>query len=128
MITKSPLSQEKKYMTTASVGLGFRSKISDTILISNPLFSDDLAADTNFSYSPLFDDDAIGDRMFYTASFRHSGKIKDKFGYKISFTYLNGNDWLYDDPFEPNYIQQGYQTSEGVLPELTVSHLAFYGH
>ena len=45
MITKSPLSQEKKYMTTASVGLGFRSKISDTILISNPLFSDDLAAD-----------------------------------------------------------------------------------
>ena len=116
MITKSPLSQEKKYMTTASVGLGFRSKISDTILISNPLFSDDLAADTNFSYSPLFDDDAIGDRMFYTASFRHSGKIKDKFGYKISFTYLNGNDWLYDDPFEPNYIQQGYQTSEGRIP------------
>jgi outer membrane receptor for ferrienterochelin and colicins len=111
MITKSPLSQEKQYMTTASIGLGFRSKISDTITISSPI---DPATGLVYSdYTPLFDYDNIGERMFYTASFRHSGKINDKFGYKILFTYLNGMDWLYDDPFEPAQIQLGYQTSEG---------------
>lgn len=111
MITKSPLTQEKQFMTTASIGLGFRSKISDTILISNPV--DPATGLVYDGYTPLFDYDNIGERMFYTASFRHSGKINDRFGYKILFTYLDGMDWLYDDPFEPAQIQLGYQTSEG---------------
>lgn len=111
IISKSPLSQEKNFMTTASVGIGFRSKISDTILISNPI--DPATGFVDTAYHPLFDNDAISDRMFYSASFRHSGKINDKFGYRILFTYLDGQDWLYDDPFEPNYIQKGYQTNEG---------------
>ncbi|MFI5170767.1 MAG: TonB-dependent receptor domain-containing protein [Chitinophagales bacterium] len=110
-ITKSPLAQEKDFVTTASVGFGFRSKISDTILIANP--KDPTTGLIDTSYRPLFDYESIGDRMFYTAGFRHAGKIKDKFGYKITFTYLSGTDWLYDDPFEPNYIQKGYQTAEG---------------
>ena len=111
MITKSPLAQEKPFMTTASIGLGFRSKMSDTILISNPI--DPATGNIYADYTPLFDYENIGDRMFYTASFRHSGKINDKFGYKILFTYLDGTDWLYDDPFEPARIQLGYQTAEG---------------
>ncbi|MBL0280279.1 MAG: TonB-dependent receptor [Bacteroidetes bacterium] len=111
MITKSPLAQEKPFMTTASIGLGFRSKMSDTILISNPI--DPATGNIYADYTPLFDYENIGDRMFYTASFRHSGKINDKFGYKILFTYLDGTDWLYDDPFEPAQIQLGYQTAEG---------------
>lgn len=111
MITKSPLSQEKKFMTTAAIGLGFRSQISDTIGIANPI--DPTTGLVYTDYDPLFDYANIGDRMFYTASFRHSGKINDRFGYKILFTYLDGMDWIYDDPFEPARIQLGYQTSTG---------------
>lgn len=111
MITKSPLSQEKKYMTSASLGLGFRSMISDTIMIANPI--DPATGLVYGDYTPLFDYDNIGERTFYTAGFRHSGKVNDQFGYRILFTYLNGMDWLYDDPFEPAQVQLGYQTSEG---------------
>jgi len=111
MITKSPLAQEKKFMTTAAIGLGFRSKISDTIGIANPI--DPATGLVYADYEPLFDFDNISDRMFYTASFRHSGNINDRFGYKILFTYLDGMDWIYDDPFEPNQIQLGKQTATG---------------
>lgn len=111
MISKSPLSQEKPYMTTASIGIGFRSMMSDTILISNPL--DPSTGVVYGDYTPLFDSSSVVDRMLYTASFRHSGKVNNKFGYRILFTYLNGMDWFYDDPFEPSRVQLGYQTSEG---------------
>lgn len=111
MISKSPLTQEKPYMTTASFGIGFRSMIDDTIFISNPI--DPSTGLVYSDYKPLFDSSSIVDRMLYTASFRHSGKINDKFGYRILFTYLNGMDWFYDDPFEPSRLQLGYQTSEG---------------
>lgn len=110
-ITKSPLAQKKNFMTTATVGIGFRSKISDTILIASQI--DPATGIIDTAYHPQFDFESIGDRMFYTTGFRHSGKINDKFGYKITFTYLSGTDWLYDDPFEPNFIQKGYQTAEG---------------
>ena len=111
LITKSPLAQDKKYLTTASVGIGFRSKIDDTILISNPI--DPSTGLIYGDYTPQFDFDNIGDRMIYTAALRHSGKISENFGYKILFTYLDGTDWLYDDPFEPAKIQKGFQTSTG---------------
>ena len=111
MITKSPLSQEKPYMTTASVGIGFRSMIKDTILLSNPI--DPSTGLVYGDYKPMFDSSDVIDRMLYTASFRHSGRINDRFGYRILFTYLNGLDWFYDDPFEPTQVQLGYQTSEG---------------
>lgn len=111
MISKSPLSQEKPYMTTASIGIGFRSKIDDTIFISNPI--DPATGLVYADYKPLFDSSSVVDRMLYTASFRHSGKVNDRFGYRILFTYLTGMDWFYDDPFEPGRVQLGYQTSEG---------------
>ncbi|HNV99008.1 MAG TPA: TonB-dependent receptor plug domain-containing protein, partial [Chitinophagales bacterium] len=68
MISKSPLSQEKPYMTTASIGIGFRSMMSDTILISNPL--DPSTGVVYGDYTPLFDSSSVVDRMLYTASFR----------------------------------------------------------
>jgi outer membrane receptor for ferrienterochelin and colicins len=111
MITKSPLDQEKKYQTTVSLGGGFRSFIDDTIAIANPL--DPVSGLVDTSYTPLFDDEAFSDRAMYSASVRHSGKISEKLGYKILGTYFAGNDWLYDDPFEPVMINKGYQTSEG---------------
>ncbi|MEZ5013161.1 MAG: TonB-dependent receptor [Chitinophagales bacterium] len=111
IITKSPLDQAKDFMTTASVGFGFRSKISDTIAIANPI--DPTTGNVFEDYVPLFDYDNISDRFFYSASVRHSGKINNKFGYKILFTYLDGTDWIYDDPLEPAQIQKGYQTAAG---------------
>ncbi|HCK21884.1 MAG TPA: hypothetical protein DHW15_06915, partial [Bacteroidetes bacterium] len=110
LITKSPLDQEKKYSTTVSVGAGFRSFIDDTIAIANPR---DVIGSIDSNYVPLFDDEAFGDRAMYSASVRHSGKINDKLGYKILGTYFAGNDWLYDDPFEPTTIVKGYQTNGG---------------
>ncbi|MFN0276916.1 MAG: TonB-dependent receptor domain-containing protein [Chitinophagales bacterium] len=111
MITKSPIDQEKNYLTTFSAGIGFRSKISDTIAISNPIdpVTDTISAD----YIPQFDYESVGDRLMYTAALRHAGRISEKFGYKILTTYFSGTDWLYDDPFEPGRILKGYQTSEG---------------
>jgi len=111
MISKSPLTQEKPYMTTASIGVGFRSMIKDTIMISDPI--DPATGLVYGDYKPLLDSSDVIDRMIYTASFRHSGKVNDQFGYRILFTYLSGLDWFYDDPFEPAFVQLGYQTSEG---------------
>ncbi|MBC8047609.1 MAG: TonB-dependent receptor [Fimbriimonadaceae bacterium] len=111
MITKSPIDQEKKFTTTFSAGIGFRSKIDDTIAISNPI--DPSTGNVYLNYTPQFDYESIGDRLMYTAAFRHSGRISEKFGYKILTTYFSGTDWLYDDPLEPNRILKGYQTSEG---------------
>lgn len=111
MISKSPLDQEKKYMTSASIGIGFRSMISDTIMIASPI--DPSTGLVYGDYTPQFDYENIGDRMIYTAGFRHSGKVNDNLGYRILFTYLTGMDWLYDDPFEPAQVQLGYQTADG---------------
>ncbi|HPE97076.1 MAG: TonB-dependent receptor [Chitinophagales bacterium] len=121
MITKSPLDQDDRFQTTVSLGGGFRQYISDTIAIANPI--DPITGLVDTAYSPLFDDDAFGDRAMYSAAIRHSGKINDKLGYKILGTYFAGNDWLYDDPFEPNYIYKGYQTSEGRVTTDTVPTL-----
>jgi len=60
MITKSPLAQEKPFMTTASIGLGFRSKMSDTILISNPI--DPATGNIYADYTPLFDYENMPDQ------------------------------------------------------------------
>lgn len=100
MITKSPLQQDKKYMTTVSLGGGFRGKIDDTIATINPI-------------NPEFDYENIGDRTMYSMALRHSGKVSDKFGYKILGTYFSGTDWKYDDPLEPEYIIKGKQTTNG---------------
>lgn len=113
MITKSPIDQDKNYLTTFSAGIGFRSKISDTIAIANPI--DPATGLTYADYEPQFDYDDVGDRLLYTAAFRHTGKISEKFGYKILGTYFTGTDWLYDDPLEPIKIQKGYQTTEGKI-------------
>ena len=118
---KSPLDQDDRFQTTVSLGGGFRQYISDTIAIANPI--DPITGLVDTAYSPLFDDDAFGDRAMYSAAIRHSGKINDKLGYKILGTYFAGNDWLYDDPFEPNYIYKGYQTSEGRVTTDTVPTL-----
>ncbi len=62
-----------------------------------------------------------GERGVFIGSFRHAGKILDqedgiKIGYKISGQYLEGNDWTYKDPVEPDSIQKGKQTSDGRVP------------
>ncbi|HET8964300.1 MAG TPA: TonB-dependent receptor plug domain-containing protein, partial [Chitinophagales bacterium] len=111
MITKSPLQQDKKYMTTVSLGGGFRGKISDTIAIANPI--DPSTGSVFANYSPEFDYDNIGDRTMYSMALRHSGKVSEKFGYKILGTYFTGTDWKYDDPLEPQYIVKGKQTTDG---------------
>jgi iron complex outermembrane receptor protein len=111
MITKSPIDQGKSYLTTFSAGIGFRSKIDDTIAIANPI--DAATGTVATDYIPQFDFDELSDRMMYTAALRHAGKISEKFGYKILGTYFTGTDWLYDDPFEPSRILKGYQTSDG---------------
>jgi outer membrane receptor for ferrienterochelin and colicins len=110
MITRSPIEQDKKFQTTVSLGSGFRSFIDDTITIANPR---DITGAIDSSYTPLFDDDAFADRMMQSATVRHSGKISEKFGYKILATYFGGNDWLYDDPFEPDSVIKGYQSRDG---------------
>lgn len=111
MITKSPLQQEKKFLTTVSLGGGFRGKIEDTIAIANPI---DPATGSVFAdYTPEFDYENIGDRMMYSMALRHSGKVSEKFGYKILGTYFSGTDWKYDDPLEPLYIMKGKQTTNG---------------
>ncbi|MBP7398719.1 MAG: TonB-dependent receptor [Chitinophagales bacterium] len=111
MITKSPLQQDKKYMTTISLGGGFRGKISDTIAIANPI--DPSTGSVFANYTPEFDYENLGDRTMYSMALRHSGKVSEKFGYKILGTYFTGTDWKYDDPLEPQYIVKGKQTTDG---------------
>ncbi|MFN3939082.1 MAG: TonB-dependent receptor, partial [Chitinophagales bacterium] len=113
MITKSPLQQDKNYLTTVSIGGGFRGKIDDTIAIANPI--DPSTGNVYANYTPEFDYDNIGDRTMYSMALRHSGKVSEKFGYKILGTYFSGTDWKYDDPLEPNYIVKGKQTTDGRL-------------
>lgn len=115
LITRSPLDQEKKYSTTASIGFGFRGKIGDTIPIANPV--DPTTGSVYADYTPEFDFPSLGDRLMYSASLRHAGKISDHFGYRILFTYFKGVDWKYDDPFEPAMVQLGRETAEGRVSE-----------
>ncbi len=62
-----------------------------------------------------------GSRDVIIGTVRHAGKIIDKedglkIGYKVSAQYLQGNDWTYDDPVEPDTIQKGKQTADGRVP------------
>lgn len=104
MITKSPIDNPQ---TSFSLGIGFRSKISDTI----PL------ADRN---TPRFDGKSIFDRGISTFSFRHADTISVKsenlkMGYKFSTQAMYANDWKYDDPNDPEYVKRFIPTANGVI-------------
>jgi iron complex outermembrane receptor protein len=62
-----------------------------------------------------------GERGVTIGTVRHAGKILDKedgikIGYKVSAQYMQGNDWVYNDPVEPDTIQKGSQTADGRVP------------
>ncbi|UPT65369.1 MAG: TonB-dependent receptor plug domain-containing protein [Sphingobacteriales bacterium JAD_PAG50586_3] len=62
-----------------------------------------------------------GERGVFIGTVRHAGKIRDKekgvkIGYKVSAQYMQGNDWVYKDPVEPDTIQKGSQTADGRVP------------
>jgi outer membrane receptor for ferrienterochelin and colicins len=62
-----------------------------------------------------------GSRDVNILTMRHAGKIVDKedgikIGYKVSAQYMQGHDWTYNDPVEPDSIQKGKQTADGRIP------------
>ncbi len=114
MITKSPIEHPG---TKVSLGVGFRSKIEGEngeipfIGTGNP------------DYRPRFDNESMGDRMILTGDLRHAGKfdVGDngmKIGYKISGTYMQGDDWKYNDISEPDSIIRSVQGTAGEQPLL----------
>ncbi|MCX6199521.1 MAG: carboxypeptidase-like regulatory domain-containing protein [Bacteroidetes bacterium] len=81
IITKSPLDQEKKFMTTIAMTSGF------TVLDKSL---------TQYNNGKTISGNIIN------PEFRHSGKLLDgKFGYKISGSYFQGQDYPVIDPREP---------------------------
>lgn len=44
-----------------------------------------------------------GSRSVWKPEIRHAGKLSDKVGYKISGSYMQGHDWPYFDPREPQH-------------------------
>jgi outer membrane receptor for ferrienterochelin and colicins len=49
-----------------------------------------------------------GSQSVMNPEFRHAHKISEKFAYKISGGYMQGQDFKYYDPREPNYNQPYY--------------------
>ncbi|OWY22746.1 TonB-dependent receptor [Sphingobacteriales bacterium UPWRP_1] len=102
LITKSPIDEPG---TRASLGLGMRAFMPDTIAVVNP-------------DNPKLDSKNAADRMAWSAGIRHATAINTKsgnwkMGYKISANYFNGNDWKYDDPNEPDTLIKGIQSPNG---------------
>ncbi len=114
IITKSPLDVQE---TKVSFGVGFRSKIDGEV----PFVWDENSG-SDVPYTPVFDNDGMGDRMVLQSTLRHAGKLPMKnedglqIGYKISGTWFNGDDWKYNDPFEPTEIVRSLATSTGEIP------------
>ncbi len=112
IITKSPLDVQE---TKVSFGVGFRSKVDGEV---------PFVGGSDVPYTPIFDNDGMGDRMVMQGSLRHAGKIPTKnedglqIGYKISGTWFNGDDWKYNDPFEPQQIVRSLQGTTGEQPLL----------
>lgn len=45
-----------------------------------------------------------GERSVFLGSGRHAGVVGETFGYKISGQYMQGDDWEFDDPAEPDTL------------------------
>jgi outer membrane receptor for ferrienterochelin and colicins len=72
------------------------------IITKSPInMSDDHNAETTVSMTG-------GWQSVVNPEFRHAHKISDKFAYKISGGYMQGQDFKYYDPREPNYNQPFY--------------------
>lgn len=74
-----------------------------------------LDMDKKFRTSVSF---TYGERNLMMGTIRHAGKLLDKeegvkIGYKISAQYVEGDDWTYSDPLEPDSIIKGKQTANG---------------
>ena len=80
VITKTPFESQG---TTLSLGAGMRSE-------SDPL--------------PSGDEEEFGDKSFTRAALRHAGTAGDRFGYKLSGQIMQGQDWHFNDPAEPDTI------------------------
>ncbi|HSJ64007.1 MAG TPA: TonB-dependent receptor [Gemmatimonadaceae bacterium] len=81
VITKTPFESQG---TTLSLGGGTRGQ-SDAL--------------------PAGVDEDLGDRTFTRAALRHAGVVGERFGYKLSGQYMQGTDWRFDDPGEPDSIR-----------------------
>lgn len=104
MITKSPIDNQE---TSFSLGIGFRSKIKDTIQMID-------------KDNPRFDNDKLFDRGISSFNFRHADTIgikneNIKMGYKLSTQALYANDWKYNDPNDPEYVVRYIPTQDGVI-------------
>ncbi len=81
IMTKSPLDQEKKFVTTVAMTSGF------TVLDKSY---------TKYNNGKLLSGNVINPEI------RHSGKLfNGKFGYKVSGSYFQGQDYPNYDPREP---------------------------
>lgn len=88
IMTKSPLDQEKKFMTTVSMTGGF------TVL-------DNKTKDVFGKTMAYYNGSNISGNII-NPELRHSGKLFDgKFGYKISGSYFQGQDYPVYDSREP---------------------------
>jgi iron complex outermembrane receptor protein len=80
VITKTPFESQG---TTLSLGGGTRSE------------SDELGSGV---------EEEFGDKTFTRAALRHAGTVGDRFGYKLSGQIMQGQDWHFNDPAEPDSI------------------------
>ena len=87
IMSKSPLDQDKKFVTTVSLNSGFTVQGNQY----NTLDASTTSTHETVRYSIV------------NPEFRHSGKLLDgKIGYKISGSYFQGHDFEGYDPREPN--------------------------
>ncbi|MGB1204132.1 MAG: TonB-dependent receptor [Chitinophagales bacterium] len=102
IITKSPIDHQG---TVVNFGFGLRSQIKDTIQLTS-------------ATTPKFDEKAWSDRAVSKVSIRHADRLTFKdnpiqVGYKISAAYMQGSDWKYNDPAEPDSIVKAIQSPNG---------------
>jgi len=80
VITKTPFESQG---TTISLGGGMRAE------------SEGLPPDV---------EEDFGEKSFTRAAMRHAGTVGDRFGYKLSGQIMQGQDWQFNDPAEPDSI------------------------
>ncbi|MBK6609610.1 MAG: TonB-dependent receptor [Sphingobacteriales bacterium] len=108
IITESPLDMKERNKSNISLGFGVRAKVDSVDNIENTP-----------PQVVLNDEKEFSKRLAYSAIMRNAGRIttdkdaKVQVAYKISGKYFAGNDWHYDDPFEPSYIIRGRQSKDG---------------